>query len=32
MLKMILVSKLKKQYMIGLTEEPFDRNDDEGTE
>ena len=25
---MILVSKLNKQYMIGLTQEPFDTNDE----
>ena len=29
---MILVSKLNKQYMIGLTQEPFDTNDDGDTE
>ena len=28
--KMILVSKLNKQYMIGLTQEPFDTNGDRG--
>ena len=27
-LKLILVFKLYKQYMIGLTQEPFDTNDD----
>ena len=26
--KMILVSKLNKQYMIGLTQELFDTNDE----
>ena len=30
--KMILVSKLNKQYMIGLTQELFDTNDDGGTD
>ena len=29
---MILVSKLNKQYMIGLTQEPFDTNDDVRTD
>ena len=31
-LKMILEFKLNKQYMIGLTQEPFDTNDDGGTD
>ena len=29
---MILVFKLNQQYMIGLTQEPFDTNDDGRTE
>ena len=29
---MILVFKLNKEYMIGLTQEPFDTNDEGGTE
>ena len=31
-LKKILVFKLNQQYMIGLTQEPFDTNDDGRTE
>ena len=31
-LKMILKLKLNKQYMIGLTQEPFDTNDDGRTD
>ena len=29
---MILVFQLNKEYMIGLTQEPFDTNDEGGTD